>query len=152
MSQLICHSKNSITNQSKWHDIHFILILNEACDLSYSFNIHILNKAHDFLVVRTQLCSLILSELYIWERIELKSQSFLSVLSEFLLFSDSTITDMIMWCSQFSTSFQFLIFKLNYIWSSSKKIWNYIYREELNSKVRVFCFIWASAVFWFCYH
>ena len=51
MSQLICHSKNSITNQSKWHDIHFILILNEAHDLS---------------AVRTQLCSLILSADLIW--------------------------------------------------------------------------------------
>ena len=44
MSQLICCSKNSITSQSKWHDIHFILILNEA---------------HNFSAARTQLCSLI---------------------------------------------------------------------------------------------
>ena len=48
MSQLICHSKNNIASQNKQHDIHFILILNEACDFSYSFDIHVLNEAHDF--------------------------------------------------------------------------------------------------------
>ena len=74
MSQLICCSKNSTASQSKQHDIHFILILNEACDLSYLFSICVLNEAHDFSysfsiyvlneahnlsAVRTQLCSLI---------------------------------------------------------------------------------------------
>ena len=45
MSQLICYSKNSITSQSKQHDIHSVLIMNEACDSS---------------AARMQLCSLIL--------------------------------------------------------------------------------------------
>ena len=60
VSQLICCSKNSIASQNKQHDIHFVLILNEACDFSYSFDIHVLNEAHDSSAVRTQLCSLIL--------------------------------------------------------------------------------------------
>src|SRR5204862_1626229 len=54
MSQLICHSKNSITSQSKQHDIHFILVLNEACDPSYSFSIHVLNEARDPPAAKTQ--------------------------------------------------------------------------------------------------
>jgi len=49
MSQLICCSKNSVTSQSEQHDIHFILILNKACDFS---------------AVRMQLCSLILSAVW----------------------------------------------------------------------------------------
>ena len=43
--QLICCSKNNIVSQSKWHDIHSVFVLNEACDLP---------------AVRMQLCSLIL--------------------------------------------------------------------------------------------
>ena len=46
-----CCSKNSAASQSEWH---------EACDLSYSFDIHVLNEACDLSAVRIQLCSLIL--------------------------------------------------------------------------------------------
>ena len=75
ISQLICYLKNNTASQNKWHDIHFILIQNEAHDCSYSFNIcvwneahdfsysfsiHVLNEAHDSSAVRKQLCSLIL--------------------------------------------------------------------------------------------
>ena len=59
MSQLICCSKNNAASQSEWHDIHFILILNKACDLSYSFDIHVLNEAHDLPAVRMQQSTLI---------------------------------------------------------------------------------------------
>ena len=51
MPQLICHSKNSTASQNKQHEAH---------DLSYSFDIHVLNEACDLLAVRMQLCSLIL--------------------------------------------------------------------------------------------
>ena len=64
MSQLICHSKNSITSQSKQHDIHSVLILNEAHDFSYSFSIHVLNEACVFSAARMQLCSLISSAVW----------------------------------------------------------------------------------------
>src|SRR5436190_24367953 len=50
MSQLICHLKNSAASQSKQH---------EACDLSYSFDICVLNEAHDSSAVRMQQSTLI---------------------------------------------------------------------------------------------
>ena len=59
MFQLICHSKNSIASQSEWHDIHFILILNEACDFS---------------AVRTQLCSLISSAIWYHSQFDIVSR------------------------------------------------------------------------------
>ena len=59
MSQLIYYLKNNVINQSKQHDIHFILIQNKAHNFSYLFNIHVLNKACDFSVVRTQLLTFI---------------------------------------------------------------------------------------------
>src|SRR5947207_3388028 len=49
-SQIICHSKNSIASQSKQHEAH---------DLSYSFDIHVLNEAHDLPAVRMQQSTLI---------------------------------------------------------------------------------------------
>ena len=49
-SQIICHSKNSITSQSKQHEAH---------DLSYSFSIHVLNEAHDSSAARMQQSTLI---------------------------------------------------------------------------------------------
>ena len=50
MFQLICSSKNSIASQSKQYEAH---------DLSYSFDIHVLNKACDFSAARMQQSTLI---------------------------------------------------------------------------------------------
>ena len=69
MSQLICCSKNSTASQNEQHDIYFILILNEAHDFSYSFDIHVLNEAHNSSAVRMQLCSLILFVIWYCQQI-----------------------------------------------------------------------------------
>ena len=44
--------------QVTWYSF-CICLQNEACDLSYSFDIHVLNEAHDFSAVRTQFSTLI---------------------------------------------------------------------------------------------
>src|SRR5947207_1449399 len=56
MSQLICSSKNSTASQSEQH---------EACDLSYSFDICVLNEACDLSAVRMQQFTLIHSIFFI---------------------------------------------------------------------------------------